>query len=99
MNEISPYDVPDDRILDGPGDIRIVVPYKPPRTRSNLKADQPPFDPPLIWVSDYEGDYRTALRLRKIERDDRDYTFSERAMDWLESQREIVEDMLKQSRP
>ncbi|QDS93231.1 hypothetical protein FF011L_19920 [Roseimaritima multifibrata] len=98
MTQPDTYDLPDDRILIGPGDLRIAVPYKPPRGSDDPKADWPPFDPPLVWVSDYEGRYRTILRTRIIERSDKNYTFSTSQLAWLDAQNAIVEQMLTRRR-
>ena len=98
MSNVDPYDLPDDRVLHGPGGVRIAVPYKPPRRSEDIQRDFPPFDPPLVWVSNYEGEYREILRIGKIERDDHDYVFSLAQTDWFHSQCENIERMQNERR-
>ena len=93
--ETDSYELPSERILQGPEGVRIAVPYKPKHTRTDYQRDFPPFDPPLVWVSNFQGLYQEILRSREIVVDDRTYRFSETQMNWLDSQRETVKQMLK----
>lgn len=81
------------RILYGPGGLRIFVPYRKDRQPEDMRRGFPRYEPVLVWLGELEWSYYLAMEERRLPRDVHDYLLSELQLNWLESQRGLVESM------
>ena len=90
----DPYDLPQERLLSGPGGIRLAVPYKRIRCSKDWERDFPEADPPVVWDSGYQGLYFPVFESGYIELGDRNHVLSDAQMEWLRSKEILVESMI-----